>query len=500
MRAVIYCRVSTKEQTKNLSLPTQRSACQGFCKREGYTVDKVFIEEGESAKTADRPEKEMVSYCRLNKGRLDAVVVYNVSRFSRQAHDHMTLRALLRSYGVTLRSVTETFDDSPAGKFMEAILASVGQFDNDSKAERTRTGMAAALERGRWTFQAPLGYLNGPRNGPSLIPDPERSELLKQGFEEYAGGTKTVKAVLEMMTRRGLRTRKGLKLSPQSLHALLRNPVYIGRLEVPKWTISRPGDFEPLVSENVFRKIQDRLAGKTSFVTSHDMNRPDFPLRRFLRCGDCDTPLTASWSKGRGGRYGYYHCRKCPAVSIRKEAIELLFLRTLEGLQPRPEYTRLFNAVVRDAWQKRQKSAREVRKKLDQRVQSLQQKLDQLDEIFIFQKGVDGITYKRQRDRLREDMTLAELELQHAKSEELDIEGILAFAEKVLSNAARLWSESSLEQRQHLQKVFFPKGLVWKGGNFGTPVTCLAFNYLPPPESEKSNLVSPAGFEPALPA
>ncbi len=54
--AVLYCRVSTKEQTQNLSLPTQLKACSEYCERNGYAIGETFIEEGESAKTADRPE------------------------------------------------------------------------------------------------------------------------------------------------------------------------------------------------------------------------------------------------------------------------------------------------------------------------------------------------------------------------------------------------------------------------------------------------------------
>jgi site-specific DNA recombinase len=36
--AVIYIRVSTKEQTENLSLPTQLRACEEYCQREGFDV------------------------------------------------------------------------------------------------------------------------------------------------------------------------------------------------------------------------------------------------------------------------------------------------------------------------------------------------------------------------------------------------------------------------------------------------------------------------------
>ena len=56
--AVIYVRVSTKEQTENLSLPTQLRACEGSCRRQGYRDSlERFHEEGESAKTTDRWSK-----------------------------------------------------------------------------------------------------------------------------------------------------------------------------------------------------------------------------------------------------------------------------------------------------------------------------------------------------------------------------------------------------------------------------------------------------------
>jgi DNA invertase Pin-like site-specific DNA recombinase len=54
--AVIYVRVSTKEQTENLSLPTQLRACEEYCGRQGYEVLERFHEEGESAKTTDRSQ------------------------------------------------------------------------------------------------------------------------------------------------------------------------------------------------------------------------------------------------------------------------------------------------------------------------------------------------------------------------------------------------------------------------------------------------------------
>jgi DNA invertase Pin-like site-specific DNA recombinase len=66
--AVIYVRVSTKEQTESLSLPTQLRACEEYCRRQGYEILERFHEEGESAKTADRSQlQKLLTFCRLNR-------------------------------------------------------------------------------------------------------------------------------------------------------------------------------------------------------------------------------------------------------------------------------------------------------------------------------------------------------------------------------------------------------------------------------------------------
>jgi DNA invertase Pin-like site-specific DNA recombinase len=172
--AVIYVRVSTKEQTKNLSLPTQLRACEEYCRRQGYEVLERFHEEGESAKSTDRSQlQNLLTYCRLNKGRVHFVVVFNLTRFARDKYDHFALRSHLQSLGISLRSATEPIDDTSTGKLMEGVLAAFAQFDNDVRSDRTRAGMKAALELGRWVFLAPIGYLNAPRaTGKSLMHDP----------------------------------------------------------------------------------------------------------------------------------------------------------------------------------------------------------------------------------------------------------------------------------------------------------------------------------------
>ena len=187
---------------------------------------------------------------------------------------------------------------------MENMLAAIAQFDNDHKAQRTKTGMHEALSRGRWTHRAPFGYVNGnPKAGePSLRPDTERAPILSQAFKMVATGRYRVAQVLRTVTASGLVTRKGRPLTAQTFGALLRNPIYAGSFSAKAFGLATVrGDFEPLVSEALFRRVGAVLAGPAP--TPHDLNNPEFPLRRFVVCDLCATPLTGSAPKGRSRRY-----------------------------------------------------------------------------------------------------------------------------------------------------------------------------------------------------
>ena len=499
--AVIYVRVSTKEQAENLSLPTQLRACEEYCKREGFEILERFKEEGESAKTTDRTElQKLLKYCRTHKGKVHFVVVYNLTRFAHEKYDHFALRAHLKSLGISLRSATEPIDDTSTGKLMEGVLAAFAQFDNDVRSERTRAGMRAALELGRWTFPAPLGYLNAQKwSGKSLVPDHERASLVREMFEEYATGRFTKQEVLARITERGLRTRRGLVLSPQSFGQMLKNPVYIGRIQCSDYGVATRGDFEPLVSEQTFYRAQAVSEGRIQVAAPRRRNHPDFPLRGFVRCETCGRSLTGSWSKGRhGGYYAYYHCqRQCRAVNVSKAKLEGLFVDELSLLQPTPGYMRLVKDRVLHVWQQLTSEMKERAADTQHRVKAIQHKLDRLDEAYLFAQTIDLMSYERQRDRLREELTLAQID-HHAESiDELDVQGILAFAERVLPRAADLWVQASLNQKQRLQQLFLPEGIAFDGNRFNrTATTAPFFKYLAPGQSAEESLVRRGGIEP----
>jgi hypothetical protein len=126
-----------------------------------------------------------------------------------------------------------------------------------------------------------------------------------------------------------------------------------------------------------------------------------------------------------------------------------------------------------------------------------QQKMDKLDEAFLYSEAIDATTYGRQRDKLREELTFAKINHYADAVDELDVEGILAFAERILPRASDLWVQASLDYKQRLQQLFFPEGIAFDGNRFNrTAVTAPLFNYLAPSECADESLVSRLGIEP----
>jgi hypothetical protein len=99
---------------------------------------------------------------------------------------------------------------------------------------------------------------------------------------------------------------------------------------------------------------------------------------------------------------------------------------------------------------------------------------------------------------LREELTLAQIDDYAEATDELDVQGLLAFAERILPRASDLWVQASLDYKQRLQQLFFPEGIAFDGNRFNrTAATAPLFNYLAPSESADEKMVSRLGIVPA---
>src|SRR5579872_6820674 len=200
MNGVIYCRVSSKEQMEGTSLESQQAACREYARAKNIEILQVFIEQGESAKFADRTQLlELIDFCRKNKGSANVLLVWKVDRFARNVADHFSVKTTLGKYGVRIVSVTEPIDTNPEGKLMETILAGFAQFDNDLRAVRTVQGMRRKLHEGILPWGPPFGYKSSVKNDEKKVvpdvPDEPVFGLLRKAWKEFATGAHTQAAM-----------------------------------------------------------------------------------------------------------------------------------------------------------------------------------------------------------------------------------------------------------------------------------------------------------------
>ena len=112
--AIIYIRVSSKEQTENLSLDVQLKGCENFVLKKQLQIKGIFGGTYESAQTDECDEfKRMVAFAKNYRQGISFIIVYSLERFSRTGENAIWLSRQLRELGITIVSVTQPIDTTP---------------------------------------------------------------------------------------------------------------------------------------------------------------------------------------------------------------------------------------------------------------------------------------------------------------------------------------------------------------------------------------------------
>lgn len=128
-------------EPEGYSIPAQREACVRKAAELGCEVVEEFTDRGESAKTADRPQLQLLLDRVRQERDLDCVIVHKVDRLARNRYDDATISYTLKAAGVELHSVTENIDDTPFGRFMHAIVAANAEFYSANLAAEAKKGL-----------------------------------------------------------------------------------------------------------------------------------------------------------------------------------------------------------------------------------------------------------------------------------------------------------------------------------------------------------------------
>lgn len=329
-QCLIYCRVSTEEQAeKGYSLDTQEKLCRDFAERNGFHVGGVYRDEGKSGTSLARPAlQDLLAKCSESE-LISAVIVQETDRLARNTHDHLTIRALLQKAGVKLISVAQPMlDDSPEGKMIDTILASVNQFQSDISGRKVRKALQEKFDQGWWPALAPVGYINvatgepgdGQRVRKVVRNDPVNWHLVREGFQLYLTGDYAADELRDLLYQRGVRSQTGKRLPHSVMVRMLKSPFYAGLM---LWKGQRRiGRHEAMITLAEHARILE-------IVDAHNLGasrrrKHNFLLRGFAFCNMCSHRYTAEIHTRK--EKSYYHCAARRAHSNRRQNVEVLDL------------------------------------------------------------------------------------------------------------------------------------------------------------------------------
>lgn len=220
---------------EGFSIPAQREACQREARQLSAEAVGEFIDRGESAKTANRPElRAMLD--RLKLGDIDYVIVHKVDRLARNRADDVEIVMAIKKAGAQLVSVTENIDETPSGLLLHGIMSSIAEFYSRNLAAEVMKGTTQKAQKGGTPYRAPIGYKHSRievdgREVRVVVPDPERAPLVSEAFTLYASGDYSLSELAAILEERGLRSRPTRRypsraLLPKDFQSLLRNPYF----------------------------------------------------------------------------------------------------------------------------------------------------------------------------------------------------------------------------------------------------------------------------------
>ncbi len=460
---MLMARVSSDEQAKGYSLDVQTEAIEGYCLRNG--IDIVYtIREDHSAKSFERPEfNRFLSWLKGNRNQVDLLLFTSWDRFSRNAMDAYRMIERLGRQGVEAQAIEQPIDFSvPENKMMLAMYLVMPEVDNDRRSIKIRGGIRAALKAGRWCRAAPYGYKNSrdEHNRPIIVPS-ERAEVIRWAFEQVAKGQSQSEVRAEV-------NRKGIPIQRSRFSEMLRNPMYMGMIEVPAQD-NEPymlikGQHEALVSEEVFYQVQQVLTGNFPRKRLSVSRINEFlPLRGILKCTGCSGKLTGSRSRSRNGKqHAYYHYNHCRNERYRAELANATVTEIMNSLTLDSDaeviLQQLFVQLFNGNSDQRKRIERELKEEIQRqntRIQTLQDNL--ADGV------IGGDDYREMRTRyvsLRDEATRKLSELSSDVSEKKEL---IEKAVGIMNSLGDLFENENAETRSKLLGSIFPDMIEFDG-------------------------------------
>ena len=335
-----YLRVSTEEQAALVdgSLDNQKYRLSAFVdlknvqEKNWGKIGDFYIDDGYSAKDTRRPAfQRMIGD--LRRGKIDLILVADLSRLSRSISDFCGILELLKNTDSSFLSIKEQFDSStPAGKMMLYNMINLAQFEREQTAERVALGCHARAMRGLLNGgQAILGFDKVLEKKNSYAVNEDEASMVRiifKTFLECGTLSRTARKLEEIGIRPKFIANRKNKLaslglwSTSTLRDLLRNQAYIGIREVNKsnrdlelkslrahehYQVVK-ASWPAIVDKSVFESVQNLLLDNLL----SERRRLDGAVRRvflvsgIVHCKECGRSMVGQSAHGEKNVHRYY--------------------------------------------------------------------------------------------------------------------------------------------------------------------------------------------------
>lgn len=336
IKCAIYTRKSTEHglDMEFNSLQNQEEACKAYIASQSFNCwqyCKTYSDAAISGGTMERPAlKQMLDD--MTHGLVNTVVVYKVDRLSRSILDFHKMMQYFNKYNANFVSITQSFDTSTSmGKLTLNMLLSFAQFEREVSSERVRDKIRASKAKGIWMGGMPrLGYDVVDKK---LIVNPAEAEHVRQLFEKYLE-LQSVNDLTQWAKSNGIRAkawttvkgvlRGGKPITPNSMHKILRDKIYIGMIENKVSNNVARGEHQAIVSPEVFQRVQDALVANSN-NTSHRRRSPNLLSRKLYNAKGVRFANQHACPKDKVGPY-YYATRGfyLPAAQVDEIAMSVV--------------------------------------------------------------------------------------------------------------------------------------------------------------------------------
>lgn len=327
MAWAVYARQSV-EKKNSISIESQIE----FCKQAAGQELSVYVDRGYSGKNTHRPSFQKLLND-IQSGKIEKLYVYRLDRFSRSVADFGKLWEILSAHHVEFTSINENFDTTtPMGRAMLHIIMVFAQLERETTAERVKDNYYRRASLGAWPGgPAPFGFTIGRCTDsqghavPTLLVEPEKSEIVRRIFESYAEDGATLGSIAKALNQEGVPGPKRSTWDNVSLSRLLHTPCYVQADEQVRLhyqalganICSEPEDFDGVHGVLLVGK-RERSAKKYTDVKDHNvsvLNSVGFiPAQLWLRCQDKLIRNTQIGNNGKGKHTwlsGLLKCASC---------------------------------------------------------------------------------------------------------------------------------------------------------------------------------------------